>query len=48
METRNYDVVIIGAGIVGSMVARTLSKYKLSIAVLDREADVGMGQSTAN
>lgn len=48
METRNYDVVIIGAGIVGSMVARTLSKYNLSIAVLDREADVGMGQSTAN
>ncbi len=48
METRNYDVVIIGAGIVGSMVARALSKYNLSIAVLDREADVGMGQSTAN
>lgn len=48
METRNYDVVIIGAGIVGSMVARTLSRYKLAVAVIDREADVGMGQSTAN
>lgn len=48
METRNYDVVIIGAGIVGSMVARTLSRYNLAVAVIDREADVGMGQSTAN
>jgi glycerol-3-phosphate dehydrogenase len=48
MDSRQYDVVIIGAGIVGSMVARTLSKYNLSIAVLERESDVGMGQSTAN
>lgn len=48
METKNFDVVIIGAGIVGSMVARRLSKFKLSVAVLEKEVDVGMGQSTAN
>ncbi len=48
MNQGKYDVVIIGAGIVGSMVARELSRYKLSIAVLEREEDVGMGQSSAN
>lgn len=44
----SYDVVVIGAGIVGSMVARELSKYQLSVAVIDKESDVGMGQSTSN
>ena len=28
-----FDVVIIGAGVVGCMIARELSKYKLKIAV---------------
>lgn len=45
---QNYDVIIIGAGIVGTMIARELSRYELSIALIDREADVGMGQSTSN
>lgn len=44
----NYDVIIIGAGVVGSMVARTLSQYKLDILLIDREVDVGMGTSSAN
>jgi len=48
MKHDSYDVVVIGAGIVGSMVARELSKYRLSVAVLDKESDVGMGQSTSN
>ncbi len=26
--TKDYDVIIIGAGVVGSMVARFLAKYK--------------------
>lgn len=43
-----YDVVIVGAGIVGCMVARELSKYRLKVAVVEREPDVGMGQSTSN
>lgn len=43
-----YDVIIIGAGVVGNAIARELSKYKLKIAVLDKEADVGFGTSSRN
>jgi len=35
-----YDVVIIGAGVIGSAIARELSRYDLKIAVLDKELDV--------
>jgi glycerol-3-phosphate dehydrogenase len=47
-DIRDFDVVIIGAGIVGAMVARELSRYELRILLLDREADLGMGASSAN
>lgn len=43
-----YDVVIIGAGVVGSAVARELSRYELSVAVLEKEEDVCSGTSKAN
>ena len=43
-----FDVLIIGAGVVGCAVARELSRYKLSIAVVDKENDVSMGTSKAN
>ncbi len=43
-----YDVVIIGAGVVGGMIARTLSAYNLKIAVLEKENDVAMGATKAN
>ena len=45
---KKYDVIIIGAGIVGSMVARFLSKYTLDILLVEKEVDVGMGTSSAN
>ena len=32
------DVIIIGAGVIGSMIARALSKYELNIVVLEKEA----------
>lgn len=38
--TNEYDVIIIGSGVVGSAVARELSRYKLKIAVLEKELDV--------
>ena len=43
-----YDVVIIGAGVSGSAVARELSRYKLNICVAEKEEDVCCGTSKAN
>ena len=36
----SYDVIVIGAGVVGSAVARELSRYQLKTAVLEKELDV--------
>ena len=44
----NYDVIIIGAGVSGSAIARELSKYQLRTVVLDRNSDIGEGTSKAN
>ena len=43
-----YDIAIIGAGAVGSAIARELSRYKLNIALLEANSDVGMGTSKAS
>lgn len=43
-----YDVAIIGAGVVGSAIARELSKYEAKICVIEREEDVCNGTSKAN
>ena len=43
-----YDVLIIGAGVVGTAIARRLSRYQLKIAILEAENDVAMGSSKAN
>ena len=43
-----YDVVIVGAGVVGAMLARNLSRYDLSVCLLEKENDVAMGASKAN
>ena len=43
-----YDVLIVGAGVIGSAVARELSAYSLSVAVAEKENDVAMGTSKAN
>jgi glycerol-3-phosphate dehydrogenase len=45
---KTYDVVIIGGGIVGCMTARFLSRYKLSILLIEKEADIGTGATSAN
>lgn len=42
------DVLIIGAGAVGSFIARSLSRYELDILVLEKENDVGNVTSMAN
>ena len=43
-----YDVAIIGAGVVGSAIARELSKYQVNACVIEREEDVCNGTSKAN
>lgn len=43
-----FDVAIIGAGVIGGMLARELSKYKLSVVLLEKENDVAMAASRAN
>ena len=43
-----YDVAIIGAGVIGSAVARELSKYNVNACVIEREEDVCCGTSKAN
>lgn len=46
--TENYDVIIIGSGVIGSSVARELSRYKLKTAVLEKMPDVCCGTSARN
>ena len=43
-----YDVAVIGAGVVGGMLARELSRYKLNICIIEKESDVAMGATKAN
>ena len=43
-----YDVIIIGGGIVGGMTARFLSRYRLNILLIEKEADICMGTTSAN
>ena len=47
-KVNHFDVIIIGGGVVGCAIARELSKYKLSIAVLEKEDDVSWGISCRN
>ena len=43
-----YDVIIVGAGVTGGMLARELSKLQLSVCILEKENDVAMHASRAN
>lgn len=43
-----YDVAIIGAGIVGACTAYELSKYDLSVCLIEKENDAASGATKAN
>ncbi|MBN1261385.1 MAG: FAD-dependent oxidoreductase, partial [Anaerolineae bacterium] len=43
-----YDVIIIGAGVVGCMTARWLSRYALKILLIEKASDVCTGATAAN
>ena len=45
---RDYEIIIIGAGVSGSAIARELSRYDVKCLVVDKEEDVCCGTSKAN
>ena len=45
---QTYDVLIIGAGGVGCAAARELARFRLRVAVVEKEADVAAGTSGRN
>ena len=45
---KRADVVVIGGGIVGCAIARELSRYSLTVVLLESAPDVGTGTSKAN
>ena len=44
----DYDIIIIGGGVVGCMTARFLSRYQMKILLIEKEEDIGSGTSAAN
>ncbi|MCK9357068.1 MAG: NAD(P)/FAD-dependent oxidoreductase [Dehalococcoidia bacterium] len=45
---REYDVAIVGGGVVGAAVAHELSHYRLNVVLLEKEEDLSFGVSKAN
>lgn len=43
-----YKIAVIGGGVVGGMIARTMSKYRGRLVIVEKESDVATGQSKAN
>ena len=43
-----YDVIIIGGGVIGASIARELSRYKLKVAILEKEEELAFGVSKSN
>jgi glycerol-3-phosphate dehydrogenase len=44
----NYDIIIVGAGITGAMVARFLSRYEQRILLIEKTSDLCTGATSAN
>lgn len=44
----SYQVAVIGAGVVGSLVARELTKYDVSVALIEAREDIATGATAAN
>ena len=43
-----YGAIVIGAGVVGAMTARELTRYGLKVCIVEKENDVAMGATKAN
>ena len=48
MQQGQFDVVIIGAGVVGCAIARELTRWEMSVCVVDRASDVAALTTRAN
>lgn len=48
MNKKEYDVLIIGGGIVGCSIAWKLSRYKLKVLLVEKEPDIATGTTKAN
>lgn len=48
LENKEFDITIIGGGVIGCAIARELSRYDLKIALIEKENDVAKHQSSHN
>jgi len=44
----NYDVCIMGGGVIGTAIARELSRYKINTVLLEKEIELSFGVSKSN
>jgi len=45
---KTVDIIIIGGGVVGCMIARALSRFALHVLLIEKEDDIGTGATSAN
>lgn len=43
-----FDIAVVGAGVVGGLIARTLAAYQLDLCILEEQQDVALRASSAN
>ena len=48
MMDRDFDIVIVGGGVVGCAIAREFSRHKVNAVLLEKECDVAFGTSGRN
>ena len=48
MPMTDYDVIVVGGGVVGCAAARELARYRCRVALVERAEDVCAGTSKAN
>ena len=48
LEGRQFDVAVIGGGVIGSAIVRELSRYDISTALLEKEEDLAVHTSSRN
>ena len=45
---RTYDIAVIGAGVIGTSICRELSRYRVSVVLLEKEEELSFGVSKSN